>query len=162
MLTDYLEKLHRNVEYLLKQEEFSESVKQLKAQLANTSEPFVWSVIDIGKLPFELPEIIKSGWIFVLKKDIPSGSHYHPNSIQHMIMIEGEGESVIANQSRPMIGFDAPNHQLDDIWYVIDKNIPHQFFPKKSDMVVVSFHTCSADQLEEIADKSGEKRYYQQ
>jgi mannose-6-phosphate isomerase-like protein (cupin superfamily) len=97
----------------------------------------------------------------VLKKDVPSGCHYHPNSIQHMVMIEGEGTSKVGAISREMRRFEDSNSSLDEIWYVIPEGVQHEFFPTGRDMVVVSFHTCESNELEEISCDSGATRNYE-
>src|SRR5690349_20110570 len=118
MAVNYLENLNCCVERLLQQEDFWQAVAEYKEQILYTEEAFVWAVIDLNQFKSSLPEIIRSGWIFLLKRDRPSGAHYHPNSIQHMVMIEGEGESRIANISKSMIRFAAPDHSLAEIWNV--------------------------------------------
>ncbi|HEU5240122.1 MAG TPA: hypothetical protein VFU37_23510, partial [Pyrinomonadaceae bacterium] len=50
---------------------------------------------------------------------------------------------------------------VEETWDVIGKGVPHEFFPEKEDMTVVSFHTCEADQLEEVSCDTGEKRLYE-
>jgi mannose-6-phosphate isomerase-like protein (cupin superfamily) len=117
--------------------------------------------IDLQSITMPLPDAIRSVWIFVLKKDMPSGCHYHPNSIQHMVMIEGEGTSTIGEISREMKGFGSPDSSLDDIWYVIPEGVPHEFFPRETDMVVISFHTCASDELQEISCDTGASRGYE-
>src|SRR5262249_11992816 len=129
-------------------------------ELGKSSEPFVWAAIDLPSA-IRRPDKIRSSWIFVLKKDVPSGCHYHPNSIQHMVMIEGEGTSKVGAIEREMKRFGEPGYSLDDIWYVIPEGVPHEFFPKGSGMVVVSFHTCVSDELEEISCDSGAARIYE-
>src|SRR5689334_7379998 len=130
-------------------------VDELKTQLQQTSEPFVWSTIDLQSLTSPLPENIRSGWIFVLKNGVSSGCHYHPNSVQHMVMIEGEGTSKVGNVSGEMKRFGEPGGALEDTWYVIPEGVPHEFFPRGRDVVVVSFHTCDSEELEEISCDSG-------
>ena len=158
VVVDYLPQLNAAVEELIAHASFHKLVDGLKDQLQHTSEPFVWSTVD---LPFGLPETIKSGWIFVLKKDVRSGCHYHPNSIQHMVMIEGEGTSKVGARSRQMRRLGEPDTSLDDVWYVIPEGVPHEFFPSGADVVVVSFHTCAPDELEEINCDSGAMRNYE-
>ncbi|HEU4433839.1 MAG TPA: cupin domain-containing protein [Pyrinomonadaceae bacterium] len=135
-------------------------IDDLKTQLQHTPEPFVWSTIDLQSLQSPLPDDIRSGWIFVLKKHVSSGCHYHPNSVQRMVMIEGEGTSKVGTVSGEMkqFGEESP---LDETWYVIPEGVPHEFFPRDRDMVVVSFHTCESDQLEEINCDSGATRNYE-
>jgi len=121
----------------------------------------VWSTIDLESITTPIPESIKSCWVFVLKKDVPSGCHYHPNSIQHMVTVEGEGTSRVGGVSRQMRRLDEPECTLDDIWYVIPEGVPHEFFPTGADVVVVSFHTCESEALEEISCDSGATRIYE-
>lgn len=159
LVVDYLPELNEAVAQLITRPEIHNLVDSLKRQLPQTSEPFVWSTLDLQSIT--LPDNIQSCWMFVLKKDVPSGCHYHPNSIQHMVMIEGEGTSKVGAHSRQMKLFGEPHCALADIWYVIPEGVTHEFFPKGRDMVVVSFHTCASDELEEISCDSGATRNYE-
>jgi hypothetical protein len=156
-----LEKLNTAVELLARQKTFLETIERLSKEIDHSLEPFVWSVVDLTSIDAELPEAIRSGWIFVLKKDIWSGCHYHPNSIQHMVLISGEGIAKVAGKTSRMAQFESPNSSLVDKWFVIDKGIPHEFLPENENMVVVSFHTCGATELEEVDCETGSKRVYE-
>ena len=160
-MPDYLPQLNEAVAQLIKRPEIHSLVDSLKKQLPQTPEPFVWSAIDLQSIRAPLPDSIRSCWIFVLKKDVPSGCHYHPNSIQHMVMVEGDGASKVGPNSAQMKRFGEPNSSLDDVWYVIPEGMPHEFFPTEQDMVVLSFHTCASDELEEISCNSGTTRNYE-
>lgn len=159
-MPEYLPQLNEAVAQLIARPETHSLVDSLKKQLPQTSEPFVWSAIDLQSIQTPLPDSIRSCWIFVLKKDVASGCHYHPNSIQHMVMVEGEGSSKVGPDSREMKLFGDPDSSLDDVWYVIPEGMPHEFFPKGQDVVVLSFHTCTSDELEEISCDSGTTRNY--
>ncbi len=161
IIPDYLPQLNEAVAQLITQQGIHDLIDNLKTQLPDTSEPFVWATLDLQSIASALPGNIGSGWIFVLKKDVPSGCHFHPNSIQHMVMIEGEGTSKVGKITRQMKRFDEPDSSLDEIWYVIPEGVQHEFFPTENDMVVVSFHTCGADELEEISCDSGATRIYE-
>ncbi|MEO1209940.1 MAG: hypothetical protein AAFX78_10400 [Cyanobacteria bacterium J06638_20] len=156
-----LQKLSMAVEYLLQQDAFSRTIERLQQDLAHSKETFVWSTVELDAIPTVLPASIKSGWIFHLRQDVPSGAHYHPNSIQHMIMVSGTGTSVVGDTRKQMIPLAAPDYSLADKWYVIDQNVPHEFFPEGENMTVISFHTCFANELEEIACETGGKRLYE-
>jgi mannose-6-phosphate isomerase-like protein (cupin superfamily) len=158
---DYLQQLNDAVAQLVTRPEIRSAVETLKGQLQDTSEPFVWSTIDLQSVTTPLPDDIRSGWIFVLKKDVPSGCHFHPNSIQHMVVIEGEGSSKVGSVASEMKRFDEQGQALDQTWYVIPEGVPHEFFPRGTDVVVVSFHTCDTDELEEISCDSGAARNYE-
>jgi hypothetical protein len=60
-----------------------------------------------------------------------------------------------------MIRFGSPADSLADIWCVIGEGVSHEFFPEEEDMIVVSFHTSAANELEEVACETGEKRLYE-
>ena len=156
-----LEKLSTAVAFLLNRKTFLGAIEQLSEEINHSQEPFVWSVIDISSIKRELPENIRSCWLFVLKKDVSSGCHYHPNSIQHMVTIKGQGMSKIAGEYRRMVRFGSLNDSLADTWLVIGQRVPHEFFPEGEDLVVVSFHTCEANELEEVSCETGEKRLYE-
>jgi len=157
---DYLSHLNAAVAELIGRSSVQSLIDDLKKQVPYTSEPFVWSTIDLQSITAPLPDTIRSAWIFVLKKDVPSGCHYHPNSIQNMVMIEGEGTSRVGENSRQMKRFADPNSSLEDIWYVIPEGTPHEFYPAETDMVVLSFHTTASDELEEVSCDSGATRTY--
>lgn len=161
MKAEHLRQLHHAVESLRQRNDVVEVIQTLKEQLQHVEEPFVWASLDVNALRHALPEHIKSGWIFVLKPDVGSGCHYHPNSIQHMVMIEGAGKSQIAGVTKTMLPFGAPDAALDKIWRVISVGVPHEFFPEERPMVVVSFHTCEAGELEEVDCQSGKSRLYE-
>lgn len=156
-----LAKLHAAAESLLRQESFSSAIERLRVELSGSSEPFVWSTVDMDTISVALPAAIRSCWIFLLKRDVPSGCHYHPNSIQHMIVLNGQGRSEVGGVERAMIPFGSARHTLEEKWHVIGKGVPHEFFPEGEDMAVVSFHTCEAAELEEISYGSGASRLYE-
>ena len=159
--TEYLPQLNEAVAQLIATTDFPNRVNTLKQQLQDTPEPFVWSTIDLGGLATSLPESIKSGWIFVLKKHVPSGCHFHPNSVQHMVMIEGEGTSDVGGVTGEMRRFGEPGSAPENVWYVIPVGVPHEFFPRATDVVVVSFHTCEPHELKEVSCGSGAMRVYE-
>jgi mannose-6-phosphate isomerase-like protein (cupin superfamily) len=160
-VSDHLEKLNSAATLLIDQMSFLETVERLSEEIAHSQEAFVWSVVDLTSIEHELPEGIKSGWIFVLRKDVSSGCHYHPNSVQHMVTIKGQGMSKVAGGYRKLVQFGSASDSLADKWLVIPKGVPHEFFPEKENMVVVSFHTCEASELEEVDCETGDKRFYE-
>src|SRR5687767_2845989 len=101
----YLAELNRAVSELIAESRIPSLIDALKEKLERTAEPFVWTTIDLQAIQVQLAEQIKSCWIFVLKRDMPSGCHYHPNSIQHMVVIEGEGTSSVGLISKEMRRF---------------------------------------------------------
>lgn len=156
-----LQILSSAVESLLRQESFSITLERLERELAQSTQAFVWAPVDLASLPCEFPRGIKSCWIFHLRKNVPSGSHYHPNSVQHMVLVRGQGMSDVGGERRPLIPFASPGASLADRWVIIGQNVPHEFTPAGDNMTVVSFHTSEARELVEIDSKTGEARFYE-
>lgn len=126
---------------------FEEMVKELRRKM-KSNEPFVGMSIKA-----DLPPPIKSMWIFIVRKN--TSPHYHPNSIQHSIVLEGKGKVRIGNAFYSLLPISKSKEKS---WCIIEKNVMHEFFPD-GEMIMVSFHTCHANELIEIK-KTGEKRKY--
>ena len=156
-----LGKLQSAVESLVKQGSFLAVVDRLEDELHRSNEPFVWSTIALRSIPSDLPSVIRSCWIFRLKEGVPSDCHYHPNSVQHMVVLSGQGTAEVDGRRRTMVPFASPNHTVTEKWFVIEEGVPHEFTPEREDMTVVSFHTCELDELQEISCGSGESRLYE-
>ncbi len=160
MTSPNLSALDSAVRHLLGQPSFAATLADLERELANSTATFVWATVDLDSIPAELPGEIESGWIFHLRRDVPSGAHYHPNSIQHMTLVAGGGEAVLGGERSAMVPFDAPA-PVEERWIVIGEGVPHEFVPTGGDMTVVSFHTCGAEELEEVECDSGHLRHYE-
>lgn len=161
MHVNYLDSLDRAVNRLLMQRHLHQSIARLRTDLQSSPEPFVWSTVDCEALRDLLPPEIQSAWIFVLRTDVWSGAHFHPNSVQHMVLVEGGGRARIAGDEARIIPFGARGKSSSEVWQVIGKGIPHEFLPEGGDMVVISFHTCSPDDLIEIEAGTGHSRHYE-
>jgi len=153
--------LSRAVESLLGRENLSTSLGRLESELARSSQNYVWDSVELGSIPCELPQGIRSCWIFHLRRDVPSGAHFHPNSVQHMVMVRGKGTSNVDGVLGPLVPFLSPDASLTDRWLVIAQGVPHEFTPDGENMTVVSFHTCHAGELVEIDCGTGTVRRYE-
>lgn len=144
-----LEQMRAAVRTLLARAEVQETIARLEREVPATADTFVWSTLPLDGVT--LPAHIRSGFIFVLKADTPSGAHHHPNSVQHMLLVRGRGRSCVGDASSTLTPWG---------WTVIPEGVAHEFFPEGEAMVVVSFHTCAADELEEVAVAGGASRHY--
>jgi len=154
-----LSKLSLLVKKILKNRGVLNIIDGLKAQLLESNEPFVWATLPRQLIGEEFPKDIHSAWIFVLKPNYHTSAHYHPNSTQHTAVIEGSGRAKIGNQEVELQVFNS--HDIQPIWYVIGKSVPHEFVTRDSPVVVISFHTCPANELIEVETESGSRRLYE-
>jgi hypothetical protein len=155
-----LRSLTDSVSILLKDSGIAEIIRRLNERIELIEEPFTWEILDAPSLPVELPAGLKSAWVFVLKRNTPSIAHYHPNSIQYTVMVEGSAKVKIAKGERNMKLFDPMDAMNQDAWCVIDKSTAHEFFPGDEHVVVISFHSSTHGDLLEIQCGSGEQRSY--
>ena len=139
-------------------EAIQSDIKELKQELLNTSEQFVRKTLNEHLSVQELESEFKSVWMFVLRKNTPSEAHYHPNSIQYTAVIEGEGNFELDGIKSSLQKF---NPSVPETLYVINKGMPHEFFPGNKDLVVLSLHTVNAEDLIEINCAQGKERNYE-
>ena len=144
-----LSRLREAVAAVAKRLDVSESIGRLKRKLRESADAFVWSEVDLRDV--RVPAEIRSVWIFVLKAQRWSEAHFHPNSIQYMVVLEGEAFAKIGEDFSALSGDD---------WTVIDAGVPHEFYPIGQEMVVMSFHTADAEALLEVAASDSRARRY--
>lgn len=71
----------------------NEIVERVEKQLENNpNEIMAWEGIPLDLYNYELPEEIKSSWVFILRKNLVTGAERHPNSIQRMMSYKGYGD----------------------------------------------------------------------
>lgn len=146
-------------------------VERVREDLARKPDALMaWEPVAVEMFGNELPPVIQSGWVFILRAGTDTGAERHPNSHQRMMTFAGTGDMKIDATGRPndveseseiawhshILVSDA-NAALERRWISIAKNIWHRpVIPNNSDWVVVSFHTVTADEL--IEERPGAKQ----
>lgn len=122
---------------------------------------FIWEVVPLT-LFADLPEAIRSCWIFIIRGGLPVEPHRHPNSHQRTMSLSGEGDLQTREGSEWLshpITSD-PKASLENRWVSVPANVWHQAVVK-SDWLVLSFHTAAEnDLLEEAFTHSRPQRKY--
>ena len=131
---------------------------RLEVELAKDPRALMaWEVVPLSAYGVELPDVIRSSWVFILRAGAATGAERHPNSQQRMMSYRGDGNFPVWNgaawQSNHLFSDrDAP---LENRWVSIPVNAWHQSLKPEADWVVVSFHTAKEDELiEERGDPS--------
>ena len=134
-------------------------VSRVVQKLADdTGAALVWESVPLAAYGGRLPEIIRSSWVFVLRKNSTSGAERHPNSRQRMISYRGRADMQTwengAWRSNVLTAdLSAPFNQR---WLSIPLNVWHKPVMGAEDWVVVSFHTATDTELiEERGDPQG-------
>jgi hypothetical protein len=128
-------------------------VRRVRDQLASRTESVMaWEPISIITFGTELPGMIQSAWVFILRAAVNTGAERHPNSHQRMMSFVGSGdlqtrETEDASWKSNILVSD-PDLPLYQRWISIPQNVWHQpVVPDTGDWVVVSFHTVPAEEL---------------
>jgi len=140
---------------LAENEKIKSSIAELQKELLHSSEQFVWKTLNEHFNEHDLKIEFKSAWMFVLRKNTPSHAHYHPNSTQYTAIIDGHGTCEIGGIKSSLQKFDPSDFNT---LYVINRGVPHEFFPGDKNLVVLSLHTVNAEELIEINCSSGKER----
>jgi hypothetical protein len=139
--------------------------RRVDQKLSDSSDDaLVWEPVPLGLYSEELPEIIRSSWVFVIRANTNTGAERHSNSHQFMMSYEGQGDIQVkrgdhwfSNRLVSVLG-----NTLEKRWVSIPPGIWHRVVTDESNWTVVSFHTVPADELiEERPDTSGTDAVHQ-
>ena len=146
-------------------------VKRVRVELARKSTALMtWEPVPLEFFSADLPALLRSAWIFVLRDGADTGAERHPNSHQRMMTFAGTGdmqidvklarnevnsEEEISWQSNILVS--DPRAPLEGRWISIPPDVWHRpVIPEGADWVVLSFHTVPATEL--IEERPGAKR----
>ena len=96
----------------------------------------------------DVPDAIRSSWVFVLRAGTTTGAERHPNSIQRVMSFRGAADLQTWEDGRWRSNPLGAGEALADRWLTIPENVWHRpVIAAASDWIVVSFHTASDAQL---------------
>ena len=81
-------------------------VRELTESVLAGKEPFLGKPLPQELVHGRFPPGIESAWVFVLKPKTRTPAHRHPNSVQHMAVIDGGGMYFIGGRSDYLQPFD--------------------------------------------------------
>ncbi|MGD9345844.1 MAG: hypothetical protein PVH84_08270 [Candidatus Aminicenantes bacterium] len=132
-----------------------------------TKSDLVWEPVPLETYQSDLPDIIRSSWVFAVRARANTGDERHPNSHQYMMSYKGRGDLQIwidedwkSNHLVSTFG-----DSLESRWVSVPPVVWHRALGSEENWIVVSFHTASADELVEERpepddDKKLRQRYY--
>lgn len=132
---------------------------QAKRKLnSSISLKMAWKQVPLYIYGAELPEIIKSSWVFIIRSHTNTGAERHPNSHQRMVSYRGLGDLQVRDSKKWCSNFlvSKPEAPIKNKWVSIPAGVWHRAIVSDEDWVVVSFHTVYENELiEERPDSSG-------
>lgn len=137
-----------------------EGVRQTLEEIAERAEHklagetkavMAWEPVPLDTWGVELPDSIRSSWVFVLRANTATGAERHPNSRQRMVSYRGSGDLQTRASlgddwsSRPLVSH--PDAPIEARWISIPPNVWHQAVVPESNWGVVSFHSVAQEEL---------------
>jgi hypothetical protein len=175
MMTKEQRSILENLDEIVQSHEVSTQIRpvveRVCAELKRKSDSLMtWEPIPLETFGHQLPQSIRSAWIFALRAGADTGAERHPNSHQRMLTYGGTGDMKVDIKSakndveketeiqwRSNVLVSADGAPLEQRWISIPQNVWHRpVIPKSADWVVVSFHTVSAEEL--IEERPGAKQ----
>ena len=141
-------------------------VVRVEQKLAQDTEALLaWEPVPLATYSGELPDMLHSSWVFVVRAETNTGAERHPNSCQRMMSYRGSGDLQIWTGGRwcSNLLVSDPEEQIERRWISIPPDVWHRAVVPKENWVVLSFHTVLGDELiEERPDPTDSKLICQQ
>jgi hypothetical protein len=133
-------------------------VLRVEHKLIRDSEAsLAWEPVPLALYGDELPDMIRSSWVFVLRALTNTGDERHPDSHQRMMSYRGSGDLQVQTGDGWRSNLLSSGHDtcIQNRWISIPPNTWHRAIVPEENWAVVSFHTVAEDELiEERPDKS--------
>jgi len=140
-------------------------VSRVEQKLNQDSEAkLAWEPIPLFLYGKQLPNGIRSSWVFIIPPQTTTGAERHPNSYQRMMSYRGSGDLQIwdGDKWNSNILVSDLDKGIGKRWVSIPTNIWHQAVVGKENWVVVSFHTVPDDELIEERPESTDSQLFRQ
>jgi hypothetical protein len=123
-----------------------------------------WEPVPLDTYRGQLPHMIHSSWVFVLRAGANTGAERHPNSCQRMLSYRGSGDiqTWTGGRWRSNLLVNDASAPLATRCLSIPVSTWHRAVVNEENWAVVSFHTVPEDELiEERPDLSDNKLIHQ-
>lgn len=128
-------------------------VRDLEERLRRSRAPYEGAPIPPELVEGRLPAGVLSAWLFVLPPEKATPPHRHPRSVQHSAVILGGGWGWVAGRRFELQPYDPAFPEKSIL--VIPEGAPHAFQPGHEGLVLMSFHTVRAEELQEVPVEPG-------
>lgn len=108
-----------------------------------------WEPVPLNTYGEDLPCMIQSSWVFIVRAQTESGAERHPNSHQYMMSYKGSGDLQVkaAEEWDSNLLVSNPGKGIESRWVSVPPYTWHQAVASKENWVIVSFHTALEDEL---------------
>lgn len=136
---------------------------EAESELENSTDSIMaWRSIPLDVYSTDLPEEVRSSWVFILRKNTVTGTERHPNSCQRMMSFRGKGDIQTKHGDEWKSHFLKNDLSLpvEERWISIPENVWHQAVTSEDNWVVVSFQTAPPEELIEERPAPGDENKF--
>jgi len=144
------EKLLQILDDRVRRTDLTLQIRQVKQQLEDDPSILAGTVpLSLKIFGEDLPKMIRSARLFSLRAQTEFKTERHPNSLQRVVSLEGDGEIEVKDSSNPLVLslVSGANLELSKRWASVERNIWHQPRAGNSDWVVLTFHEATEKEL---------------
>ncbi|HSL20110.1 MAG TPA: hypothetical protein VK886_01150 [Vicinamibacterales bacterium] len=127
-----------------------DALERVLQKLGASSETMAWEIIPFEMIDTELPENIRSCWVFAIRAGAETGAERHPNSHQRSCSLVGSGRFELRAgggwRSHPLRSAD-DGSSMEQRWVSIPPSTWHRLFVGSEAWAMVSFHTVPPEEL---------------
>lgn len=148
--TSVLETLDEIVQQSRVAQALDSAVCKAQEQLSQNPDAVSASVtVSLDVYGEQLPKIIQSSRVFVLRARTQSKRERHPNSHQRVLSYRGCGDIRTFEEKTWRSHFitSNPSAGIDERWVSVPQRIWHQPIAGENDWVSIAFHTVSQEEL---------------
>ena len=148
--SEFLTKIDRILSDPAVAKKIDEIADRVEERFQSSSEALAWETVPLDVYGKQLPEEIRSSWVFLLRQNSNSGAERHPNSHQRVTSWRRKADFQIWRNDGWESHILSPDfhESVENRWASIPVNVWHQAVVGPGEhWIVVSFHTASADEL---------------
>ena len=146
---------------LVTRAEIIETIGRLKSELRALTEPFVWATIALHTVA-DVPAVTRSDRPGYLRcgPSVGRGNTTTPIAFSTWSLSRVTAVREFCSTIGEVVALG--DGSLGDAWVVIAPGVPHEFYPEKDDMIVMSFHTAhTAEEPLEVSESGASIRHYE-
>jgi hypothetical protein len=135
---------------LVRQTNLDIAIQKSKELLAQDESLLAGAVpVPLSKFGAGLPEGIGSARVFALRANTSFKTERHPNSLQRVLSLEGDGKILVKDgvSQRIQALTSSMDARLEQRWASLGQNIWHQPQAGSQDWVVLTFHEVKESEL---------------
>jgi hypothetical protein len=126
-----------------------QTLRKVLQELDASERIMAWDTVPLAVFGDDLPQSIRSCWVFAIRANAATGAERHPNSHQRSLSLAGQGTFELRAggewTSHPLVSIEPAD--LPRRWVSIPPSTWHRLFTGSAPWGMLSFHTVAPEDL---------------